>query len=130
MQRSYASSISGTYRYLAKLLIGQGRRVEAQQVMELLESGGRIPFDSRETALDEAYNELVEALLPLNAEAGALRRKGKLSAEERQRLAALEQKLVCAETKLGAFFDGIAEQLASLEYKAQEAEVARPSGPW
>jgi CHAT domain-containing protein/Tfp pilus assembly protein PilF len=35
-QESYANTVSGTYRALANLLLGQGRVLEAQQVLELL----------------------------------------------------------------------------------------------
>jgi hypothetical protein len=75
LQRSYARSISGAYRFLADLLTSQGRIVEAQRVMDLLKrdevgrllrrsapAGGRIGLDSRETALDEAYRKLAGAL--------------------------------------------------------------------
>ena len=36
LQASYTQSVSGTYRALADLLLGQGRILEAQQVLELL----------------------------------------------------------------------------------------------
>src|SRR5262249_27974915 len=130
LQQSFLRTNEESYRHLAELLISEGRLPEAQQVIELLkereffdfmrreatvgEPHGRAALTPTEAAWEGRYRAIANRLAALATEYGALRHKPVRTADDTQRLDALEADLGVARQAFEQF-------LAHLQAEVRQA---------
>jgi len=113
LQESFRTAKEPVYRELAEVLLAEGQLLEAQQVLDLLKEEeysdfvrrdasaaaavqGRTALTPEETAWAARYRVIADRLVALATEYGALRSKPGRTADELQRLGALEANLSVA----------------------------------
>jgi CHAT domain-containing protein len=117
-QSAFLKSREDVYRYLADVLVAQGRLFEAQQVLGLLKeeefkeftrdlgsggAAGALAMTSAERAIGERYDQAAGAVAAAWAEWNALNEKKGRTPEEDARLLKLNKQLEDAETSFQAF---------------------------
>jgi CHAT domain-containing protein/tetratricopeptide (TPR) repeat protein len=127
LQRSFLHSNEDTYRYLAGILISQGRLPEAQQVLRLLKeeefsqymrgqpSSSTDPIDktATEAEWEQRYLKIADQVAAIGYEYGELRERSKkstLSPSEAQRQKQLEHELEDANAAFHKFLAQLYEE--------------------
>ena len=135
-RQSFLKSKERTYRYLADLLITQGRLPEAQQVLDLLKNEEYFEFIRRddkdvssltapvnltrsEQALNREYEENVGRVTAVGNEWAALRSKPSRTPEEEKHLVELSDQLKSANDAWEKFLSGLYVELG----KSKEAQT-------
>ena len=130
LQQSFLHRMEGAYRSLAEILINEGRLPEAQQVLELLKEREFFDFVRRDASVGaphgqaaltptEAtwatrYRAIADRLAAVATEYGVLRHKPVRTADDTQRLGALEADLRVARQAFEQF-------LAALQAEVRQA---------
>jgi CHAT domain-containing protein/tetratricopeptide (TPR) repeat protein len=112
LQESFRTAKTPIYRELAEILLAEGRLLEAQQVLDLLKAEeysdfigraatadalqGRVVLTPEEAAWAARYRAIADRLAAVGAEYGALRAMPARTADETQRMGALETDLAAA----------------------------------
>lgn len=140
-QQSFVTSVEGSYRKLAGLLIAEGRLAEAEQVLNLLKLEEYIEFTRRsdsatssrtapialtpeEAESDKRYRELSEGSTAIGEEWSRLRAKKDRTPEEEQRLAELSAKLEAANDAFLKFLDELTARLGKTQARTVEKEAS------
>ena len=128
LQQTFLDSNEDVYRFLADLLISEGRLPEAQQVLNMLKeeeyvqfvrrdanaaalAAARIAFSPAEADLEKRFNELIGRLAVIGSERSALLAKRRRSLAEEKVLSQLEQDLVAANQGFQKFLDQLDSEL-------------------
>ena len=146
IKRSYAAEVRPAYRFLADLLINQGRLAEAQEVLDLLKDDEYFTFvrsaraeevdlTKSEAAWKGQYDALGDELAKDATEFSSLERLPALSAAQLTRRAELDTKLQAARQAYQAFLKGAQtafagadadrERLDNLKTYSQLATIVR-----
>ena len=127
-QQAYLTSVSGTYRRLADLLIGQGRLPEAERVLAMLKGQEVTAFVSRDAALAPAslavsfdpdeqaaqarYDALADPVTKIGRQIAALRALRGRTPAQAQQLVALQNQLTPAAARFQAFLAALPTEMA------------------
>ncbi|QTA82304.1 CHAT domain-containing and and tetratricopeptide repeat-containing protein [Desulfonema limicola] len=133
LQKSFLSSKQDIYKYLADLLIDQGRIPEAQQVLAMLKQEEYFDFIRRDSSQSDTrttlasyteieepwqnrYNEIKTGLASMGKEYGELKQKKKLglSPEENARFKQLKQDLNIAGKSFEKFLAELVTELGQV----------------
>ncbi len=145
LQRSYLSSIEGTYRFLADLLITQGRLPEAQEVLNLLKEqeffefvrrdssegsslNGKATLTPEEAALAKRYREIADRLTALAAERAELVNRVNRSPEEEKRLALLDKDITDSNKIFQQFLVQLGAEFARPKQAARLEQIEESEG--
>ena len=147
-QRGYLASVSGTYRTLADLLIGQGRLPEAEQVLGMLKAQEEAAFVNRDAALAPAallvsfdpdeqaaqahYQAFADPVTKIGQQIEALRAlRGRTPAQDQQ-LVALQDQLSPASARFQAFLAALPREMpadAAPDKRRNEQLIQDAQGP-
>lgn len=139
-QASYANTVAETYRHLAALLLGQGRVLEAQQVLELLKvqelddylrdvrgTGQQLAILHPEQQILAQYNALQQSAIHLGQELTQLREisVANRTQEQQQRIALLVQLQEDLNRQFNDFLDSpeVLDSVDQLSRTAQRQNV-------
>jgi CHAT domain-containing protein/Tfp pilus assembly protein PilF len=137
-QQSFLNSNESAYRYLADVLITQGRLPEAQQVLDLLKNEEYFDFirrdategasltapvslTKREEEINHEYEENANRVTAIGNEWASLRAKLSRTPEEEKHLAELSERLRLANEQWANFLSGLYLELG--QSKQAEASV-------
>jgi CHAT domain-containing protein/Tfp pilus assembly protein PilF len=138
LQESFRTAKTPIYRELAELLLAEGRLLEAQQVLDLLkaeeysdfigrqatdDAQGRVVLTPEEAAWAARYRAIADRLAALGAEYGALRARPARTADETQRMGALETDLAVARQAFEQFLAHL--QVEVWQAPQVQARIAR-----
>lgn len=132
LQQTFLRSKADKYRQLADLLIATGRLPEAQQVLEMLKeeeyfqfvrgdssaadlAAARIAFTPAEADLEKRFNELIDRIVAIGSERGALLNKARRTPDEERLLSIRERDLVVANRAFEKFLDQLNAELKELQ---------------
>jgi len=135
-RQAYKDKVSDTYRRLANLLIGQGRLIEAEQVLRLLKDdevfeyvrggdpalGGAAAYTAAEKAWDAEYEAKTKSLVDLGARAQALLGLESRTADQEAELLEVDRRLREAETLFQEFMDRLLEKSKAMKVAANRLE--------
>ena len=145
LQRSFLSSIESSYRFLADLLIRQGRLPEAQQVLDLLKEqeyfdfvrrdasegsslNGKATLTPEEAALEKRYREIADRLTALATERAELFNKTNRTPEEEKRLAQLETDIIDGNRAFQQFLTQLTQELTRPKQASRIEEIEESEG--
>jgi CHAT domain-containing protein/tetratricopeptide (TPR) repeat protein len=147
-QKSFLGTVEESYQKLADLLIGQGRLPEARQVLKMLKedeyrdfirrsqvaqaTGSRMGYTGAERPWADEGDDIAQEGIRLAAAIKPLERiKGKLDADEQQKLSALQATRKSLGERFDRWYAGVARELPAASQKlaeesrqAQEAAMA------
>lgn len=140
--KSFDASIESTYRDLARLLIAEGRLVEAERVLELLKEqeqfqfvrrdasvsalSGKAPLTAFEAAQEQTLSHAGAPLAKLYTELASLEDKKIRSADEEARLLALRTELEQAGQAFQKTLDTVIASLSNTRHdKAEDIKEAQ-----
>jgi CHAT domain-containing protein/tetratricopeptide (TPR) repeat protein len=141
-QAGFLEQNERTYRYLADLLIQQGRLPEAQQVLGLLKEEeyfdfvrrdskdaaslqGRSEYTRKEADWEKRYAEISGKLTAMGVEYNQLLGKISLNADEMKRRDELQRDLVIGNQAFQSFLDQLAKDLGRSETEKVIPEVSK-----
>jgi CHAT domain-containing protein/tetratricopeptide (TPR) repeat protein len=141
-QAGFLEQNERTYRYLADLLINQGRLPEAQQVLGLLKEEeyfdfvrrdnkdaaslkGRSEYTRKEADWEKRFSEITGKLTALGVEYNGLLAKPALLPEEERRRDQLQRDLVVANQAFQGFLQQLATDLGKPETEKVIPEVSK-----
>jgi CHAT domain-containing protein/Tfp pilus assembly protein PilF len=144
LQRTYLKENEKPYHTLAQLLIAQGRLTEAEQVLALLKEeeifnflrrdssessilNGVAELTPEETGWETRYREIGDRLMAIAAERGDLRAKKRLTADETQRLARLEEDLITGNKAFDKFLGELTQHFSAKPESAARIEQFKQS---
>jgi CHAT domain-containing protein/Tfp pilus assembly protein PilF len=142
LQRTYLATVSKHYRELAELLIARGRLAEAEQVLGLLKEqeyfnyirrdaaeastvSGRANLTPEEAEAEKRYREIEDRLVAIGTERGDLIAKKSLTADEKQRLDALEIQIAAGNAAFEKFLADLSRSFAAKPAMALHVEQLR-----
>jgi CHAT domain-containing protein/Tfp pilus assembly protein PilF len=141
LRGSFLKGNERPYHTLAELLISQGRLPEAEQVVNLLKEEEylefirsevdspqrRAEYSAEEAEWEKRYRDVTGTLVTIGVERGALRAKRRLSPEETERLARLEQDLEAGNHAFQQFLDSLTRQFTAKAESSGRLEQLRES---
>lgn len=135
-RQAYKDKVSDTYRRLANLLIGQGRLIEAEQVMRLLKDdevfeyvrgadpalGGAATYTPAEKAWDAEYEAKTKSLVELGARAQALLVLDSRTADQEAEFLDVDRRLREAEALFQDFMDRLLAKSKAMKVASNRLE--------
>lgn len=145
LQRSYLQSIEANYRFLADLLIKQGRLPEAQQVLDLLKDheyfefvrrdtketgsvGSKASMTAEEAALEKRYGEIADRLTSLGAKRAELFNKVDRSDEDEKTLAQLDKDIADSNKVFQQFLSQLTAEFTRPKEVARLEQIEESEG--
>jgi CHAT domain-containing protein/tetratricopeptide (TPR) repeat protein len=145
LQRSFLTSIEASYRFLADLLIKQGRLPEAQQVVDLLKEqeyfdfvrrdagdgsslNGKASLTPEEAALEKRYHEIADRLTALATERAELFNKPNRTPDEEKRLAQIDKDIIDGNKVFQQFLNQLTQELTRPKQAARIEQIEESEG--
>jgi CHAT domain-containing protein len=142
LQHSYLLTVGGTYRFLAEILVAQGRLPEAQQVLGLLKQEEYLEFVRRDSSAASSldfratstpteaewqrrYATVAAQVAELGRRRGELEARGDRTAEEAAELAHLDADLEIAGKAFQDFLDQLAKEFTTNDSRVHVVREAQ-----